>query len=156
MSPRRVASRRPAAGQGRPAAVLFVTLLLSGAGPACADAPSSRAPPELDLELMAADAFTDTGGWDNVLVAAVMPGNDDLAAADADAPALELAEGFDVQIVHSRRKFRARAMDWISDRSIAIGHVADFIVGGADSGWHLTVDPRGDDEYQLQWKARFR
>ncbi len=154
MSPRRVASRRPAAGQGRPAVVLFLPLLVLGAGPACADLPSSGVP--LEFELTAADAFTGAGGWDNVLAAAVLPSDEDLTAADVDAPASELAEGFDVRVVHSRRKFRARAMDWISARSEAVGHMADFIVGGADSGWHLTVDPRGDDEYQLQWKARFR
>lgn len=151
MKPRRVAPSMPTAGQGRPAVVLFLLLAAATAG---ADAPAGDT--SLQLDLPPADMLTGFGQWDTVLASAVLPGAAIGNPVDVEAPAYELAEGLEVQVVHNRRKFRARAMDWVSERSLAIGQFADFIIGGADSGWHLTVDPRGDDEYQLQWKARFR
>jgi len=81
------------------------------------------------------------------------PGAGDLASP---APASELATHLDVRLERSRRKFRTRAIDWVKDRSLAVGYLADFIIDGGDSGWHLDVDLRGEDEYMLQWKARFR
>ncbi|MCC7488656.1 MAG: hypothetical protein IT485_03325 [Gammaproteobacteria bacterium] len=90
------------------------------------------------------------------LASAVMPGSELSDDAEAAAPAAELAAGLDLQVDRNRRKFRTRAIDWVMDQSVAAGYLADFLVGGADSGWHFTMDPRGDDEYSLQWKVKFR
>lgn len=142
-----------AAGQGRPAAVLV--LLLAACATAADEPPEQADPPGTSLS--AADALAGLDhDWDVTLAEAVLPGEQAASSGKADAPAHELAEGLGVQVEQSRRKFRASAMDWISERSATVGRMADFLVGGGDSGWHLTVDPRGDDEYQLQWKARFR
>lgn len=140
------------AGQGRPAAA--VALLLAAAAAHAGDPPAAAVADEISLS--AAEALSGLGQWDMTLAEAVLPGDQAAHALEADAPAHELAEGLGVQVEQSRRKFRAQAMDWITGRSQAVGRMADFLIGGGDSGWHLTVDPRGDDEYQLQWKARFR
>lgn len=76
--------------------------------------------------------------------------------SEADAPAHELAAGLNVQVTKSRRKFRTRAVNWMTDRSVAMGVVTDFLLGGGDSGWHLVADVTGTDEYVLEWKAKFR
>ncbi len=89
--------------------------------------------------------------------AAVLP-DESLAVSPADgaAPAQELAAGLDVAIQHNQRKFRSSAVSWMTQRSAAMGRMTDLLLSGSDSGWHLVVDPRGADEYILEWKIRFR
>ncbi len=90
------------------------------------------------------------------LATLALSSGDVLEETSAVVPSAELAANLNVQLDRSRRKFRTRTIDWVKGRSVAVGQLADFLVGGADSGWHLRVDPRGDDEYMLQWQARFR
>lgn len=108
-------------------------------------------PPSLSIS---ADAFgTATGG----LSGALLPDGGFAAQSAAGvAPAPELAEGLDVQVHQKRRKFRTRAVNWVSDRSSPVGVMTDFLLSGADSGWHLAADVTGTDEYVLEWKTRFR
>jgi hypothetical protein len=91
------------------------------------------------------------------LAAAVMPDDEfGLENAGDAAPAYELAAGLDVRVEQKRRKFRSGAVDWMAQRSVAMGKMTDLLLGGADTGWHVVVDPRGADEYILEWKVRFR
>ncbi len=155
MSSRITNHRLPAAR--RAPLVALPALLLAAAG-AMAGEPVAGGRDALataDINLFPAETLAALGQGEFHVVSAFML-DEALASPDADAPAYELAEGLGVQVEQSRRAFRARALDWVTDRSIAMGHMADFFTGGADSGWHLTVDLRGDDEVQLQWKARFR
>lgn len=71
------------------------------------------------------------------------------------APASELAEGLGVQITHNRRKFRNRAVNWVQDQSPTAGFVADLLLRGAKSGWHVEIDPTGTREYLLEWNVKF-
>ena len=77
-------------------------------------------------------------------------------AADGAAPAPELAEGLNVRIDQKRRKFRSSAVRWMAQRSLTMGTMTDLLLTGSDTGWHVVVDPRGADEYILEWKIRFR
>jgi hypothetical protein len=79
----------------------------------------------------------------------------DSGATLEGAPAAELATGLDVRVGHQRRKLRERAVEWMADRSSPVGVMTDLLLGGADSGWHVVVDPSGDDKYILEWKLRF-
>jgi hypothetical protein len=94
--------------------------------------------------------------WDFDLTRTVLPdarlrpNNDEVAA-----PAQELAEGLSVQITQSRRKFRARAVSWLTDRSVPAGMLGDLLLGGAETGWHVVASPGGHGEYILEWKTRF-
>ena len=78
------------------------------------------------------------------------------ASSDSAAPALELAAGLDVRVDHKRRQFRSDAVSWMTQRSLAMGTMTDLLLGGADTGWHVVVDPMGAEEYILEWKVRFR
>jgi hypothetical protein len=91
------------------------------------------------------------------LFAAATP--DDLlvpASSTSAIPAQELAAGLDVKVDQSRRRFRSGAVSWMMQRSAAMGRMTDLLLSGSDTGWHLVVDPRGSDEYILEWKIRFR
>lgn len=161
-----MASRNPdcrslIAGQGR-LAVACVVLSLSGV--TRADdmiAAVAAALPEysLDAALQAPDLLADggiyLGTWDSSLAAATFFDKDFQSNAAA-APASELSAGLGVEVDQKRRKFRARVVDFMADRSASFGRMTDFLLGGADSGWHLVVDPIGEDEYVLEWKAKFR
>ncbi|MCC7329389.1 MAG: hypothetical protein IT484_04445 [Gammaproteobacteria bacterium] len=129
-------------------------LLLLAAG-ALADQPPAATAHDFDPDAAVSQVVAPLVAGGTGLAAAVAV---DLDAPDdsAAAPAVELATGLNVQMDLNRRKFRTRAIDWVMDRSVTVGYLADFLVGGADSGWHLGVDLRGDDEYTLQWRARFR
>lgn len=148
-----VRSRAPGGPGARPAAWTVLLALLAGA--ALAGEPPATAAHDFDTGLAVSRVLAPLPLGERGLASAVMPDQavpDDAAAA---APADELAAGLGMQVDRNRRKFRAKAIDWVMDRSVAVGHLADFLVGGADSGWHLTVDPRGEDQYTLQWQARF-
>ncbi len=86
------------------------------------------------------------------LADALLPDN---GATLEGAPAAELATGLDVHVGQQRRKLRERAVEWMADRSTPVGFMTDLLLGGADSGWHVVVDPSGDDQYILEWKLRF-
>jgi len=129
------------AGSGRRAATAIACLW---AFPALAEPPAA---PAVDA------AAPVVAAWEAGLVDAVLDAPTEAAAA---APAQELAAGLDVQVTQKRRKFRAQAIDWMADRSLVMGHVTDLLLGGADEGFHLVVDPSGDDQYILEWKVRFR
>ena len=141
----------------RGASALWLALVASGA---LAGEPPAPATHDFDTHLAASRVVPALEMHEGLgrqgLASAVMPDADPLDEAATTAPAAELAAGLDLQVDRNRRKFRTRAIDWVKDQSLAAGHLADFLVGGADSGWHLTVDPRGDDEYSLQWKVKFR
>jgi len=77
-------------------------------------------------------------------------------AADGAAPAQELAEGLNVRMDQKRRRFRNSAVRWMAQRSVTMGTMTDLLLTGSDTGWHVVVDPRGSDEYILEWKIRFR
>jgi hypothetical protein len=133
--------------------VLAIVLVLL-AGPARAEDAARAA---ADPLAMPAIELLSPRSLDPALTAAVLPDGDfSLAAAEDVAPAQELATGLGLQVQKKRRKFRQRAVNWMGDRSVAVGRMTDFLLGGADSGWHLVVDPTGTDEYVLEWKARFR
>jgi hypothetical protein len=90
-------------------------------------------------------------------VAAVVPADMPGTASSGSAiPAQELAASLEVSVAHKRRRFRSGAVSWMTQRSPAMGKMTDLLLGGADTGWHLVVDPRGADEYILEWKIRFR
>lgn len=149
----RLETAREVTTPGRRAPVLaFVLFALAGAARADDGAQAVASPLEIPvLELL------EPGSLDPALTAAVLPDGDfSLAAAEDVAPAPELATGLGLQVQKKRRKFRQRAVNWMGDRSAAVGRMTDFLLGGADSGWHLVVDPTGTDEYVLEWKARFR
>jgi hypothetical protein len=111
--------------------------------------PSSPAPAPDSLRLQA--------DWDPALLAAVLPETRGFGMPQArSAPAHEMASGLGLQVERKRRRFRQRAIGWLADKSRPAGWVSDFIIGGADSGWHLVMDPSGDDEYILEFKAKFR
>ncbi len=141
----------------RGATALWLALVASGA---LAGEPPAPAAHDFDTQLAASRVVPplemEAGLGGQGLASGVMPAGDPLDDAATAAPAAEQAAGLDLQVDRNRRKFRTRAIDWVKDQSVAAGHLADFLVGGADSGWHLTVDPRGDDEYSLQWKVKFR
>ena len=67
------------------------------------------------------------------------------------APARSSPRASTSQVDQKRRKFRA-CVDYMAHRSRPFGHMTDFLLGGADSGWHFVVDPTGEDEYTLEWK----
>ena len=136
------------AGQGR----LAVTLVAcASSGGVLAD--GAPAAPTTEPATIARDLGL--GEWKGSLSEATFF-EEDFQDDSSAAPAAELAAGLDVQVEQKRRKFRTRVVDFMQDRSAAFGHMTDFLLGGADSGWHLVVDPVGDDEYVLQWKAKFR
>lgn len=123
----------------------------------CAALPAGAAPPPATAPVVAGEAAAPAvvlAAWESGLVDAVL--DTPAEPVDAAAPAQELAAGLDVQVTQKRRKFRARAIDWMSERSLAMGHMTDLLLGGADEGFHLVVDPSGDDQYILEWKVRFR
>jgi hypothetical protein len=154
MAPQDSAGVPPGARHWR--AALAVALLLV-AGVARAEPPVADA--AIDLALPPAQAGATAPGalvaeWNQSLADAAFFGADFQSDAAA-APAAELVEGVDVQVTQKRRKFRARAIDWMSERSETMGLMTDLLLGGADTGFHLVVDPTGQDEYILEWKARF-
>jgi hypothetical protein len=123
---------------------------------AIVQAPTSEALP-VDLSPLLSVPAGTVGTHAGALSNAILPDSDfDAQSAAGLAPAPELAAGLNVQVTQKRRKFRTRAVDWMSDRSTAAGTMTDFLLGGADSGWHLYADVTGTDEYVLEWKARFR
>lgn len=71
-------------------------------------------------------------------------------------PAEELAAGLTVRVDHRRRKFRSDAVSWMTQHSATMGTMTDLLLGGSDSGWHVVVDPAGNQKYILEWKVRFR
>jgi hypothetical protein len=139
------------AGQGRLAAGLVACALSGGVR---ADAPRPAALPVLPDTAAAIGLETDLA-WDDSLARATFF-DEGFQGTPSSAPAAELAAGLDVQVEQKRRKFRSRVVDFMQDRSVAFGRMTDFLLGGADSGWHFVVDPTGEDEYTLQWKAKFR
>lgn len=161
MASRSASSRSLIAGHGRLAVACFA-LSLSGvmrADDMSAAAVDALPDDALDAAVMApatlADNGIDLGTWNASLADATFF-EKDFQGDDAAAPATELAAGLDVQVDQKRRKFRARVVDYMAHQSAAFGHMTDFLLGGADSGWHFVVDPTGEDEYTLQWKAKFR
>jgi hypothetical protein len=107
---------------------------------------------ELRQPSLRATTFAD---WEDSLADAVFFDASTQEQGDV-APAHELAEGLDVEVTQKRRKFRARAIDWVTERSAPMGRLTDFLLGGADTGVHLVADPTGQDEYKLEWQIRFR
>lgn len=98
-------------------------------------------------------------GWRSVLFAGTRPAGalrGVMASAGAWVPAGEMAANLDLQIERGRLHFRSSAVDWLRVKSAPVGRVADFLIGGGDSGWHLSVDPIVDDEVVLEWKFKFR
>ena len=144
------------AGQGRLVAAFALALAATGAVAGDSLALESSPATAAQADVPVAAVLAGLGRWQVSLAEAALPAEQADPSVAAEVPAHELAAGLDVQITQNRRQFRARALDWVRERSINAAEMADFLVGGGDSGWHLTVDPRGDDEYQLQWKARFR
>lgn len=147
-------SRKP-----RPAAAFMLSFLAPAA--LAADLATTPVEPaeESRFESIApfAEPLPATDAWDPALAAALLPDPDfEPASPAAAAPAQELATGLGIQVEKKRRRFRQRAVNWMSDYSTSAGFLADFLIGGADSGWHLVVDPTGTDEYILEWKAKFR
>lgn len=141
------------AGHGRRMALLPLGLLIAAG--AWADEPPVAATHDFSPEHAVAELMQPLA-FGKPRLAALLTSDPGTAAATGSAPASELATHLDARLDRSRRKFRARAIDWVKDQSLAVGYFADFIIDGGDSGWHLDVDLRGEDEYMLQWKARFR
>lgn len=113
----------------------------------------------LDASSQAPAALADNGmvlgAWNDSLSRATFF-DEDFQSDAGEAPADELAAGLGVEVDQKRRKFRARIVDYMESRGAAFGRMTDFLLGGADSGWHFVVDPTGEDQYTLQWKAKFR
>ena len=147
------------AGQGR----LVVALFACGiAQAACAGdtpaAPSGQTSPEDFDAASSARLLTERLAMLNPLfTASAMPADEiEQASANGAAPAQELAAGLDVSVDQKRRKFRSVAVSWMTQRSLAMGRMTDLLLGGADTGWHVVVDPGAADVYMIQWKVRFR
>lgn len=50
----------------------------------------------------------------------------------------------------------ARTIGWLAEGAAPVGRLAEFFIGGGDSGWHFSLTPVGDDEYMLEWQFKFR
>lgn len=50
----------------------------------------------------------------------------------------------------------ARTIGWLADGAAPVGRLAEFFIGGGDSGWYFSLTPVGDDEYMLEWQFKFR
>jgi hypothetical protein len=155
MTTRFLPQRSKVAGQGRPVTTFLPAWLLLFSASSAQSDPGDR--PELidkPFDPFATQNLGRAGQWNLALASAVAP--QATVAGEAQATAGELAAGLGVEDAPSQRRFHVRAMDWIDARSAKFGSVVSFFVGGGDSGWQLTVDPVDKDEYQLEWKARFR
>jgi hypothetical protein len=158
---RRYAERRfLTAGQGRLAvSILAMTFArAAAAGDGAADPAGQTWHHDFDAASTAPVLTVPLATPESLAASAIIAETDDEGAnsAGSAAPAQELAARLDVRVEQKRRKFRTSAVTWMEQRSVAMGRMTDFLLGGADSGWHLVVDPTGADEYMLQWKFRFR
>lgn len=147
MKPRQVSFRCRLAGRA------FAAALAVAAG--CAGAAEPVPVADLDPLAAAFRAALMPGRWDLPLAAALLPDEQALAAREAGSIP-EQAGGPAIQAAEKGRLLHQSALQWVQRRSVGVARLADFIIGGGDSGWYLTVDPRGEDEYQLQFQARFR
>lgn len=97
------------------------------------------------------------GAWEFAPMSFILP-DAQLARAThtTAAPAYELASGLGLQVERKRRRFRQRAVNWVTDQSEPAGWLTDFLLDGDDSGWHLVMDPTGDDQYLLEFNMQFR
>jgi hypothetical protein len=142
------------AGQGRLAvAILAILFMRSACAGDVASGPVGRAWQDFDAASLARALAVPLTALQPLVTSAVAPTEDDLGGG---ATAQELVARLDVRVQQKRRKFRAEAIDWLGQQSVAMGRMGDFLLGGADSGLHLVVDPIGADEYVLEWKVRFR
>ncbi len=147
------------AGQGSLAVVFGVLAMTAAARADERAAPAPARPQDLQFDMSlslstAPESIALLGEWRSSLVDAAFF-DDGFQPEVATAPALELAAGLNVEVDQKRRKFRAKAVDWITDRSVAMGKMTDFLLGGAETGWHVVIDPTGQDEYILEWKVKF-
>lgn len=140
-------------GHGKRMALLSLGLLMAAG--AWADEPPAATIHDFNPEHAVAELMQPLT-FGKPRLAALLSSDPGTAAVTDGVPASELVTHLDARLDRSRRKFRVRAIDWVKDQSLAVGYFADFIIDGGDSGWHLDVDLRGEDEYMLQWKARFR
>jgi hypothetical protein len=74
------------------------------------------------------------------------------AAPPGSARGNELSTIATVELARTDRRFRARIVDWFSERSVAAGLASDVIVHGSDTGVHLHLQ---HSEYLMRWETRF-
>jgi len=138
-----------------------ITLLALGAARAFAGDPPLLIA-EADLVHPAAEALAALQPYDTPVMAAAdfdaWPGMTDTAPAGGEPAAALTVDEEQAPQDPSRQwpRFQASALQWVQQGSAGVLRVAEFLVGGGDSGWQLMVDPTGEDEYQLRWEARFR
>ena len=65
----------------------------------------------------------------------------------------ELDDMAAVEMDRTDRRFRARVVDWFSERSYAAGLASDLLLHGSDTGMHLRVRP--GSEFLMRWEMRF-
>ena len=139
------------------AAVLVFCHPASGADANGAEPVRAQAPPVAPAGVSQFQPLVAPGAWDPALAAAFLPETPAVPETRAvAAPAQELASGLSLQVERKRRRFRQRAVGWVAEQSPSVGWMTDFLLGGGDSGWHLVMDPTGDDEYILEFKMKFR
>lgn len=159
MTERSATCRSLTAGHGRLVVTFFAFGLAQGACAGDTSAPPAGRPSHEDFDAASAPQMLtpQLAVLEPLFTTAVMPDDEiQQASSDSAAPAQELAAGLDVRVDHKRREFRSDAVSWMTQRSLAMGRMTDLLLGGADTGWHVVVDPTGADEYILEWKIRFR